>query len=196
MRCFFWVCALLPLGAQPLKIGNDLGNQEGFLDLLTIAYTSQKIVWIEPIPKDLCALDGLLVSKSTLHRLNLRGKLVFKELWLVLGKEEWKQRLHASNPHALAKALNNPTLAPHLQPMRTWRAYAPTDLLLLPARLYLQERAMHPFPPVLYRIYIGYFWAQPCKHTHANAFYKWLRSPAMKELLQGFRVDYQHVFAP
>ncbi|WP_104689510.1 hypothetical protein [Helicobacter felis] len=201
MRFFtLFLCALVSMGAQTLQIGSDLGNHEGFLDLLKSGFAQDRphdtLKWQPPPFKRLCHLDGLLLSKSALQTAKLTGRRVFKELWFVLGLSAWKTRLHASSPQALARALYNPALAPYLKPMRALEPYKSTDLLLIPARLYLKERSKHPFPPLLYKIYVGYFWAQPCKNTRGEVFYHWLKSHQAKDLLRGFRVDYQRIFAP
>ncbi len=183
-----------------MQIGSDVGNQEGFLDLLQNVFAQDMpdhtLKWQNPPFKHLCRLDGLLLSKPALQTAKLTGRRVFKELWFVLGQNAWKTRLSASSPHALIRALHNPALAPYLKAMRTLEPYKSTDLLLIPARLYLKERSKHPFPPLLYKIYMGYFWVQPCKNTRGDIFYHWLKSHKAKDLLQGFRVDYQRIFAP
>ncbi|GMT38027.1 hypothetical protein [Helicobacter bizzozeronii] len=198
MRFLRLVFLALPLWGSPLKIASDLGNQQGFLDILQQAFkqdTKQEIQWVG-IPKNLCTADALLVSRSVWLSLKLEGMPILQERLILLGNPSTWAKLQAKTPLALLKALQEPAISTHLKVMlNTLKTYRPDDLILMSQRLYLQQKTRANLPPILHQpLRMRYFWINPCHSDKGASFGKWLLSPQARPSIEGFRIDYQPIF--
>ncbi|WP_104690844.1 hypothetical protein [Helicobacter heilmannii] len=190
----------LPLCAKPLSIASDIGNQEGFLDFLSLAFQEEagvKVLW-QPLSKikHLCQAQAFLISKSALNARHLQNKHpipLFKENFILLGDPELATLFQGKSPKAVLLELARPALAKKLRIVRTHLTpYKNTDLVLMSQRLYVQQS---PALSVLYTpLNMHYFWLNPCHSARAHELFKWLGGH--KGIFANFRINYQRIFTP
>ncbi|WP_221272186.1 hypothetical protein [Helicobacter gastrofelis] len=190
----------LPLLGEPLYIASDLGNKEGFLDFLSLAFyegAGVKVVW-QPLKKvkHLCQVQALLISKNALDARRLQNKkpvALFKESFILLGAKELSPFFADKSPKAVLQELARPAFTTRLKIMRNLiTPYKPNDLILMSERLYLQKPP--PLSVLFKPLNMHYFWLNPCNAKSAQGLLEWLKSH--KDIFTDFRINYQSIFTP